>query len=91
VYCHHHQHHHHHHHYPLSCSFSQVKALYSSKLVGSNVVVLVPVPDNTSKAKLLVTAGKAKYDATKKALVWKVCCRGWWDCRPYFAYSTQQC
>ncbi len=36
------------------------------------VVVLVPVPDNTASAKLLVTAGRAKYDATKKALVWKV-------------------
>lgn len=36
------------------------------------MVVLVPVPDNTAAAKLLVTAGRAKYDATKKALVWKI-------------------
>lgn len=33
------------------------------------MVVLIPVPDNTAKAKILVTAGKAKYDATKQALV----------------------
>ncbi len=33
------------------------------------MVVLVPVPENTAKATLLVTVGKAKYDATKKALV----------------------
>jgi len=49
-----------------------VKANYSSKIIGQQVVVLVPVPDNTSKAHILVTAGKAKYDATKHALVWKV-------------------
>lgn len=49
-----------------------VKSNYSSKVAGQNIVVLVPVPDYTSKANILVTAGKAKYDATKKALVWKI-------------------
>ncbi len=33
------------------------------------MVVTVPVPEATSRANILVTAGKAKYDATKKALV----------------------
>lgn len=50
----------------------QVKANFSSKIIGTSMVVLVPVPEQTAKANLLVTAGKAKYDATKKALVWKV-------------------
>jgi len=49
-----------------------VKSSYSSKLVAINMVVLVPVPENTAKANILVTVGKAKYDATKKALVWKI-------------------
>jgi hypothetical protein len=50
----------------------QIKSTFSSKLLATGVVVLVPVPENTSKATILVTAGRAKYDATKKALVWKV-------------------
>lgn len=49
-----------------------VKATFSSKLFAANVVVLVPVPEYTAKATILVTNGKAKYDATKKALVWKM-------------------
>lgn len=36
--------------------------------------VLVPVPDYTAKCTILVTTGKAKYDATKKAIV---SCRAW--------------
>ncbi len=59
---------------------AQVKSSYSVKLSATNVVVIVPVPDNTSKTKILVTAGKAKYDATKKGLVWKVRPRCWPGC-----------
>uniref|UniRef100_A0A7S0S210 MHD domain-containing protein n=1 Tax=Chlamydomonas leiostraca TaxID=1034604 RepID=A0A7S0S210_9CHLO len=55
----------------LECTVT-VKSSFSSKLYATNVVLLVPVPDNTSKANILVTSGKAKYDATRKALVWKV-------------------
>ena len=47
----------------------QVKATFSSKIYGMNMVILVPVPESTAKANILVTVGKAKYDATKKALV----------------------
>jgi hypothetical protein len=59
----------------------QVKATYSSKIFSESNVVLIPVPDNTSKANILVTLGKAKYDATRKALVsalrmWH--CHGHW-------------
>ena len=46
-----------------------VKAAFSSKLFAASVVVLVPVPEYTAKANIQVTAGTAKYDATKKALV----------------------
>lgn len=49
----------------------RVKSAFNAKLSALNVVVLVPVPDYTAKANILVTNGKAKYDATKKALVWK--------------------
>ncbi len=49
--------------------FAQIKATFSSKIYGMNMIVLVPVPENCAKANLLVTVGKAKYDATKKALV----------------------
>ncbi|GBF91132.1 AP-2 complex subunit mu [Raphidocelis subcapitata] len=49
-----------------------VRALFGPKLFGLSVVVLVPVPDNTAKAAISVTTGKAKYDATKKAIVWKI-------------------
>lgn len=52
----------------LECNIN-VKSAYSNKLIATNMVVLVPVPEHTATAKILVTAGKAKYDATKKALV----------------------
>lgn len=51
---------------------SALNAVVSPAAQAGPVVVLVPVPDNTASAKLLVTAGRAKYDATKKALVWKM-------------------
>ncbi|KAG1679636.1 hypothetical protein FOA52_006153 [Chlamydomonas sp. UWO 241] len=49
-----------------------VKANYSAKILGQSVVITVPVPENTAKATILVTSGKAKYDATKRALIWKM-------------------
>ncbi|KAI8472032.1 MAG: Mu homology domain-containing protein [Monoraphidium minutum] len=49
-----------------------VRSLFGPKMFALSVVVLVPVPDNTAKATITVTAGKAKYDATKKAIVWKL-------------------
>jgi hypothetical protein len=39
------------------------------KLFALNTAVLVPVPDYTAKCHIMVTSGKAKYDATKKAIV----------------------
>ena len=37
-----------------------------------NVVVLVPVPDQTARAQFSLSAGKAKYDPKRHALIWKV-------------------
>jgi AP-2 complex subunit mu-1 len=52
-----------------------VRSTFGSKLFAMNVVVLVPVPDYTAKANILVTTGKAKYDAIRKSIV----SRGrWW-------------
>lgn len=56
---------------PLPLSL-QVKSHFCSKMFGTGVLVLVPVPQHTSKATILVTNGKAKYDGVRKALVWKV-------------------
>lgn len=49
-----------------------VRSLFGAKLFALNTQVLVPVPDYTAKCTILVTTGKAKYDATKKAIVWKI-------------------
>eukprot|EP00210_Caulerpa_lentillifera_P005621 g5374.t1 len=49
-----------------------VKSLFPASLFALNVVVLVPVPKNTSKCNIVVSSGKAKYDASKAAIVWKI-------------------
>lgn len=46
-----------------------VRSLFGAKMFALNTVLLVPVPDYTAKCNILVTTGKAKYDATKKAIV----------------------
>ena len=46
-----------------------VRSTFGSKLFAMNVVILVPVPDYTAKANILVTTGKAKYDAIRKSIV----------------------
>jgi hypothetical protein len=46
-----------------------VRSLFGAKMFALNTVVLVPVPDYTAKCNIVVTSGKAKYDATKKAIV----------------------
>lgn len=49
-----------------------VKSTFSSALFALNAIITVPVPNNTAKAHTMVTAGKAKYDATKSAIIWKI-------------------
>jgi hypothetical protein len=60
----------------IECNVT-VKSTFNSKMFALNVVVLVPVPDYTAKANILVTNGKAKYDATKKAIVGGGAPAGW--------------
>ncbi|DBA77894.1 TPA: AP-2 complex subunit mu [Trebouxia sp. C0005] len=50
----------------------KAKSAFNNKLFALNVVISIPVPDNTAKADIQTTQGKAKYDAKKHALVWKI-------------------
>ncbi|EFN55621.1 hypothetical protein CHLNCDRAFT_35389 [Chlorella variabilis] len=50
----------------------KVKSTFPVKLFATNMVVLVPVPDQTARASFNITAGKAKYDPKRHALVWKL-------------------
>lgn len=50
----------------------KVKSTFPMKLFATNMVVLVPVPDQTARASFNITAGKAKYDPKRHALVWKL-------------------
>ena len=50
----------------------KAKSAFNNKLFALNVVISIPVPDNTAKADIQTTQGKAKYDSKKHALVWKI-------------------
>ncbi len=50
----------------------RVKATFDARLAAANVVLAVPVPPTTASAACHVSAGKAKYDPKKGAVVWKV-------------------
>ena len=49
-----------------------LKTEFPLKAVATDVVVKVPCPHNTASVKVRVTHGKAKYDATEKAVLWKL-------------------
>jgi len=49
-----------------------VKSVFPASLFALNVIVLVPVPKTTAKCNIQVSSGKAKYDASKAAIVWKI-------------------
>lgn len=50
----------------------KVRSSFPAKLWASNVVVAMPVPEQTARATFNVSAGKAKYDPKRHALVWKL-------------------
>ncbi|KAG7668347.1 hypothetical protein Ndes2526B_g00938 [Nannochloris sp. 'desiccata'] len=50
----------------------KVKSAFDPKLWAANVVVVVPAPPQTARANFQVSAGKAKYDPKRSALVWKL-------------------
>lgn len=49
-----------------------VKANFMSKLSATSVVIKVPTPLNCSGANVRVTGGKAKYQPSENAIVWKI-------------------
>lgn len=49
-----------------------VKSLYDPSLTANSIIVMVPVPPQTSKVQPKVTKGKAKYDGKINAIVWKI-------------------
>ncbi|CAM9355930.1 unnamed protein product [Chrysoparadoxa australica] len=51
----------------LKCS-----ANFSYKLFATNVVVKVPVPKNTARCNIKVTAGRGKYEPEQGAIVWRI-------------------
>jgi AP-2 complex subunit mu-1 len=49
-----------------------IKANYGSKLFATNVVVKIPTPLNTADVNSRVSQGKAKYEPSENAIVWKI-------------------
>jgi len=50
----------------------KVKGNFSSKLFASNVLLRIPTPKSTAKCSLNVAIGKAKYNPSKDAILWKI-------------------
>jgi len=50
----------------------KVIASFSEQLFATHVVIKIPVPKNTSKAKMKHTFGRAKYEPELQAIVWRV-------------------
>eukprot|EP01006_Ploeotia_vitrea_P061167 TRINITY_DN77400_c0_g1_i1.p1 TRINITY_DN77400_c0_g1~~TRINITY_DN77400_c0_g1_i1.p1 ORF type:complete len:433 (+),score=46.20 TRINITY_DN77400_c0_g1_i1:96-1394(+) len=50
----------------------KIKAEFSSRLFGTSVVVSVPTPKNTASCKISTGTGKAKYEAAKHAILWRI-------------------
>lgn len=49
-----------------------IKSVFNERLFGKNVVIKIPMPKNTAKAKVGVAAGKAKYKPAESAIVWTI-------------------
>ncbi|KAK6428081.1 clathrin associated protein complex medium subunit [Oleoguttula sp. CCFEE 5521] len=49
-----------------------IKANYGSKLFATNVVVKIPTPLNTADISSRTSQGKAKYEPSENAIVWKI-------------------
>ena len=48
-----------------------VKALFPESLHAQNIVVFIPTPLNTSKTRIEVKGGKAKYQGSENGFIWK--------------------
>lgn len=49
-----------------------IRANYGSKLFATNVVVRIPTPLNTANTTHRISQGKAKYEPSENAIVWKI-------------------
>lgn len=49
-----------------------LRAAFPAKLWAAGVVAVLPVPEQTARASFELSAGKAKYDPRRGALVWKL-------------------
>jgi AP-2 complex subunit mu-1 len=50
----------------------KVIANFSDQLFATHVVIKIPVPKNTAKAKIKALFGRAKYEPEQQAIVWRV-------------------
>ena len=50
----------------------KVIANFSDQLFATHVVIKIPVPKNTAKAKIKHSFGRAKYEPEQQAIVWRV-------------------
>eukprot|EP00815_Leptocylindrus_aporus_P009755 CAMPEP_0116069648 /NCGR_PEP_ID=MMETSP0322-20121206/12443_1 /TAXON_ID=163516 /ORGANISM="Leptocylindrus danicus var. apora, Strain B651" /LENGTH=372 /DNA_ID=CAMNT_0003557113 /DNA_START=216 /DNA_END=1331 /DNA_ORIENTATION=- len=50
----------------------KVIANFSDKLFSTSVIIRIPVPRNTSKAKIKVSLGRAKYEPEQQSIVWRI-------------------
>lgn len=50
----------------------KVIANFSDKLFATHVVIKIPVPENTAKAKIKTSLGRAKYEPEQQAIMWRV-------------------
>ena len=49
-----------------------LKSALSFQHQANDIKVIVPTPKNVANVKIRITHGKAKYDATKNAVIWKI-------------------
>ena len=50
----------------------KVTANFASTLFATNVVVKIPTPPNTARARITVPSGRARYEPEQNAIVWRV-------------------
>lgn len=50
----------------------RLKSEFSAKNHATDVIVKVPCPQNTANVKVRVAQGKAKYDASQHAIMWRI-------------------
>jgi AP-2 complex subunit mu-1 len=50
----------------------KVCANFSAKLFATNVVVKIPAPPNTARARIIKPTGTAKWEAAEGAIVWRI-------------------